>query len=193
MKNIECLRAIPEKLATFFTLQSADPCFEASKVAFFSIWGNLNEDLANRGLARKAPIGPKRALSGEFLLFPCGCEARKKLVSIGPKNAQIGPAKAPISRGKARFSRAADPPRFSLRIWGLSPRLRALIYHWGQNYQIKRLDCFEFMSPTTPRHKTNTFRKKFLGNNHFSANTCGACIRTARIQENIFEESFSAY
>ena len=29
-----------------------------------------NKGLANRGLARKAPIGPKRALSGQFLKRP---------------------------------------------------------------------------------------------------------------------------
>ena len=33
--------------------------------------------LANGGLAQKAPIGPKKALSGEFLLPPRGCQVRR--------------------------------------------------------------------------------------------------------------------
>ena len=31
----------------------------------------------NGGLARKGPIGPKRALSGQFLLFPRGCGVQR--------------------------------------------------------------------------------------------------------------------
>ena len=41
--------------------------------------------LANGRLARKAPIGPKRALSGQFLLFPRGCEVWRDWSRLGPK------------------------------------------------------------------------------------------------------------
>ena len=54
--------------------------------------GKSKRGQQNRGLTRKAPIRPKRPLSGQFLLFPRG-------YGVG------------IS------------PRFTLRIWGLSPRL----------------------------------------------------------------------
>ena len=64
--------------------------------------GNPNGGLANGGLARKAPIGPKRALSGQFLLFP------------------RGPEKAPIWPEKARLSRKELPPIFSENL-GLKP------------------------------------------------------------------------
>ena len=42
------------------------------------VQGLANGGLANGGLARKAPIGPKRSLSGQFLLLPRGCGVRRK-------------------------------------------------------------------------------------------------------------------
>ena len=45
----------------------------------------------------------------------------------------------------------------------------------------------------TPRHKTNTCRKKFLGNSFFREYMRGPLFALSRMQENIFEESFSAY
>ena len=41
--------------------------------------------LAKGGLAQKAPIGPKRALSGQFLLFPRGCGVRRNWSRSAPK------------------------------------------------------------------------------------------------------------
>ena len=70
-----------------------------------SVW------MVNGGLARKASIGPKRALLGQFLLFPRGCEVWR-IGPIGPEKARIGPGKPPISPAKARFSRADLPPNF---------------------------------------------------------------------------------
>ena len=78
--------------------------------------GNPNGGLANGGLARKAPIGPKRALSGQFLLFPRGCGCG----GIGPEKAPIGPEKAPICPEKARFPRKDFPLIFSENL-GLKP------------------------------------------------------------------------
>ena len=46
---------------------------------------NLNGGLANRGLTRKAPVGPKRAFSGQFLLFPRGREVRRNWSCLAPK------------------------------------------------------------------------------------------------------------
>ena len=37
------------------------------------------------GLAQKAPIGPKRALSGQFLLFPRGCGVQRNWSRSAPK------------------------------------------------------------------------------------------------------------
>ena len=48
-------------------------------------WGNPNGGLANGGLAQKAPIGPKKALSGEFLLPPRSCEVRRNRSQSAPK------------------------------------------------------------------------------------------------------------
>ena len=47
--------------------------------------GNLNGGLvANGGVAQKEPIKPKRPLSGQFLLFPCGCEEQRNWSGSGP-------------------------------------------------------------------------------------------------------------
>ena len=85
-------------------------------------WENPKGGLANGGLAQKAPIGPKKALSGEFLLPPRGCEVRRNRSRSAPKSPrwalkrlQSGP-KRPDFPGRI-FA------RFSLKIWGLSPRL----------------------------------------------------------------------
>ena len=74
--------------------------------------GNPNGGLANGGLAQKAPVGPKRALSGQFLLS-LRLWGVEELVPIGPEQAPTGPVKAPISPEKARFSRTDFPPIFS--------------------------------------------------------------------------------
>ena len=86
-------------------------CFSVPYRQFLSgsFRGNPNGGLANAGLARKASIGPKRAFSGQFLLFPRGCApwvwGAEELVLIGPEKATIGPEKSPICPEKARFSR----------------------------------------------------------------------------------------
>ena len=64
----------------------------------------------------------KRALSGRFLLFPRGCEVQRSWCRSVPKRSRSGPGKAPSSPENARFSRK-DVPRFSPKIWGLSPCL----------------------------------------------------------------------
>ena len=48
-------------------------------------WGNPNGGLANGGLAQKAPIGPKKALSGAFSLPPRGCEVWRNWSQSAPK------------------------------------------------------------------------------------------------------------
>ena len=47
--------------------------------------GNPKGGLANGGLAQKAPIRPKKALSGEFLLPPRGCEVQRNRSRSAPK------------------------------------------------------------------------------------------------------------
>ena len=73
--------------------------------------GNPNGGLAKGGLARKGPIGPKRALSGQFLFFFSWLWGAEELVPIGPEKALTSPEMAPICPEKARFSRK-DPPDF---------------------------------------------------------------------------------
>ena len=47
--------------------------------------GKSKGGLAKGGLAQKAPIGPKRALSGQLLLFPRGCGVRRNWSRSAPK------------------------------------------------------------------------------------------------------------
>ena len=63
-----------------------------------NIWGNPNGGLANGGLAQKAPIGPKKALSGEFLLLP----AAVRCGGIGPNQPQKGPGSPRKGSNQAR-------------------------------------------------------------------------------------------
>ena len=65
-------------------------------------------------MARKAPIGPKRALSGQFPLFPRGGGVRRNWSRSAPKR--------PICPEKARFRREDFPPIFSENL-GLKPPL----------------------------------------------------------------------
>ena len=85
-------------------------------------WVNPKGGLANGGLAQEAPIGPKKGLSGELLAPPRGCEVRRNRSQSAPKRPrwalkrlQSGP-KRPDFPGRI-FA------RFSLKVWGLSPRL----------------------------------------------------------------------
>ena len=55
--------------------------------------------LANGGLARKALIRPKRALSGQFLLFPRGCEVWRNWSWSAPKRPLIGEFGRPAEKG----------------------------------------------------------------------------------------------
>ena len=72
--------------------------------------GSLIKGLPKGGLARKAPVGPKRALSGQFLLFPRGCDVRRNW-SQSAKEAWKDP--------NQRFSRKDFAP--ILRKFGLKP------------------------------------------------------------------------
>ena len=83
---------------------------------------NPKGGLAKGGLARKAPIGPKKGPFGAISALPSRLWGAEELVPIGPEKAPIGPEKAPICPEKARFSRKDFPPIFSENL-GLSPRL----------------------------------------------------------------------
>ena len=78
--------------------------------------------LANGGLARKGPIGPKRALSGKTF--------RSSLVAVGvqrnwsrsaPKRPRPALKWRQFARPKGPIFQEGFPPDF-LRIWGLSPK-----------------------------------------------------------------------
>ena len=58
--------------------------------------------------------GPKRAVSGQFLLFPVAVWGAEELVPM------IGPEKAPIGPEKARFASKDFPLPFSENL-GLKP------------------------------------------------------------------------
>ena len=89
--------------------------------------GNPKGGLAKGGLARKAPIGPKRALSGQFLLFPRGCGVRRNWSRSAPKRPRSA-LKWPQFAPKRPDFPGRISPRFSLKIWGLSPRLWAPVW-----------------------------------------------------------------
>ena len=109
-------RAIPREslLWDLWALKSFKKCGKSFPATWFScsFLGNPKGGLAKGGLARKAPIGPKRALSGQLLLFPRGCGLRRNWSPIGPEKAPIGPEKVPICPEKARFRREGFPPDF---------------------------------------------------------------------------------
>ena len=84
--------------------------------------GNPKGGLAKGGLARKAPIGPKRALSGQFLLFPRGCGVRRNWSRSAPKRPRQALKRLQSAPKRPDFPGRISP-RFSLKIWGLSPRL----------------------------------------------------------------------
>ena len=58
---------------------------QRKKEFVLKFFGEIQRGLAKGGLARKAPIGPKRALSGQFLLFPRGCGVRRNWSRSAPK------------------------------------------------------------------------------------------------------------
>ena len=95
-------------------------------IVFRKVWVSINQGnpkggLANGGLARKAPIGPKRALSGAISPLPPWRWGAEESVPIGPEKAPDRPAKKdPISPEKARFPREDFPPIFSENL-GLKP------------------------------------------------------------------------
>ena len=79
----------------------------------------------SKGGLSKGGLGPKGAKKGPFgaiSALPPWLWGAEELVPIGPEKAPIGPEKVPICPEKARFRRK-DFPRFSLKIWGLSPPL----------------------------------------------------------------------
>ena len=84
--------------------------------------GNPKGGLAKGGLARKAPIGPKRALSGKFLLFPRACGVRRNWSRSAPKRPRQALKRLQSAPKRPDFPGRISP-RFSLKTWGLSPRL----------------------------------------------------------------------
>ena len=87
--------------------------------------GNPNRGLANGGLARKAPIGPKRGAFGAISALPLWLWGAEELVPIGPEQAAIGPEKAPICPENFRFPRKDFLPIFSENIGVLVTRIAA--------------------------------------------------------------------
>ena len=68
--------------------------------------------------------------------------------------------------------------------WQISPWPTRKVTEFSYKYVV---------SQTTPRHKTNTYRKNFLENEFLSRMYVGSVFALAQIQGNIFEESFSVY
>ena len=85
--------------------------------------GKSKRGLSKGGLGPKganwAQKGPFRAISA----LPSWLWGAEELVPIGPEKAPIGPEKATICPEKAPDFPGRISPRFSLKIWGLSPRL----------------------------------------------------------------------
>ena len=78
---------------------------------------NLSGGLADRGLARKAPSGPKSPFGviSALPLWLCGGFGTDR-----PRQDPNRPWKGQINPEKVRFSQADFPP-IPLKIWGLSP------------------------------------------------------------------------
>ena len=84
--------------------------------------GNPKGGLAKGGLARKAPIGPKRALWGNFCSSPRGCGVRRNWSRSAPKRPRQALKRLQSAPKRPDFPGRISP-RFSLKIWGSSPRL----------------------------------------------------------------------
>ena len=168
--------------------------------------GNLHGGLANRGLARKAPIGPKEpAPFGVFLPFPCGCEVehQPRKGEGGTNGTRPGDKRHPSLGQIGRFlfnctiKKPCCPVCPSER-WGLSLGQLSLegrqkrIYPPAQNQYMQEMflgnlflcECMRGLSS-----HSREYRKIFLANHfpqisqilegiHFGANTCRACICT---------------
>ena len=82
--------------------------------------GNPNGGLAKGGLARKGPIGPKRALSGQFLLFPRGCAVQRNWSRSAPKRPRPALKWRQFAPKRPDFPGRIPPPIFSENL-GLEP------------------------------------------------------------------------
>ena len=102
-----------------FAFASRGPIFWPS-LRSPSALGNPNGGLAKGGLARKGPIGPKRALSGQFLLFPRGRGVQRNWSRSAPKRPRPALKWRQFAPKRARFSRKDFPPIFSENL-GLKP------------------------------------------------------------------------
>ena len=99
---------------------------------------NFWEIQTGGGLARKGPIGPKRALSGQFLLFPRGCGVQRNWSRSAPKRPRPALKWRQFAPKRPDFPGRISP-RFSLKIWGLSPRLWAPLWIFPKNWKSGKL------------------------------------------------------
>ena len=90
------------------------------KIYVCNLQGNPNGGLANGGLARKSPIGPKRALSGQFLLFPRGCGVRKNWSRSALKRPRSALKRPQWEEGPPEITRADFECRFPCDSYGTS-------------------------------------------------------------------------
>ena len=81
--------------------------------------GKSKRGLSKRGLKRRR-LGPKRPFRGNFCCLLRSCEVGRNRSQSAPKRLQSGP-KRPDLPGRI-FA------RFSLKIWGLRPRLTAPVW-----------------------------------------------------------------
>ena len=75
--------------------------------------GKSKRGLSKGGLARKGPIGPKRALPfGAISALPPWLWGAEELVPIGPEKAPTSPEMAPILPRKGPIFQEGFPPDF---------------------------------------------------------------------------------
>ena len=95
------------------TLQIAEP--KAMDLEKDYLSGKSKGGLSKGGLGPKGANWAKKGPFGAISALPSWLWGAEELVPIGPEKARFAP-KRPDFPGRI-------PPRFSLKIWGLSPRL----------------------------------------------------------------------
>ena len=90
-----------------------------SKAKKHPLSGKSNRGLSKGGLSPKGPIGAKRALSGQFLLFPRGCGVQRNWSRSAPKRPRPALKWHQFAPKRPDFPGRISP-RFSLKIWGIS-------------------------------------------------------------------------
>ena len=98
------------------------PSSRGAEISEFLFSGKSKGGLSKGGLGPKGANWAKKGPFGAISALPSWLWGAEELVPIGPEKAPIGPEKAQFAPKRPDFPGRISP-RFSLKIWGLSPRL----------------------------------------------------------------------